>query len=100
MLLAIIMDVYTDVKSHVHDVENLHAQLETMVRRWKQNRSGERINLKAIERGLMSGNRFRKKISFSENQDDNGRSSISPSSGSPRPCQYTLIYTLKDFINC
>eukprot|EP00746_Dinoflagellata_sp_MGD_P071604 gnl/MRDRNA2_/MRDRNA2_291431_c0_seq1.p1 gnl/MRDRNA2_/MRDRNA2_291431_c0~~gnl/MRDRNA2_/MRDRNA2_291431_c0_seq1.p1 ORF type:complete len:439 (+),score=75.59 gnl/MRDRNA2_/MRDRNA2_291431_c0_seq1:142-1317(+) len=58
MLLAIIMDIYTDVKSHVRDVQNLHIQLAKMFIRWQQNKKGLRIPLKEIEHGIRCYNHW------------------------------------------
>eukprot|EP00746_Dinoflagellata_sp_MGD_P042634 gnl/MRDRNA2_/MRDRNA2_20331_c0_seq1.p1 gnl/MRDRNA2_/MRDRNA2_20331_c0~~gnl/MRDRNA2_/MRDRNA2_20331_c0_seq1.p1 ORF type:complete len:876 (-),score=112.28 gnl/MRDRNA2_/MRDRNA2_20331_c0_seq1:19-2646(-) len=55
MLIAIILDVYTDVKeSSDKQLLDLHAQIFRTLRRWRQNRRGERVTWVQISHGLMN----------------------------------------------
>jgi hypothetical protein len=49
MLLAIIMDTYTNVKGQISSSETLCEQASELVRRWLQKRRGHRVSLQYIE---------------------------------------------------
>merc|ERR1712232_520871 len=49
MLLAIVMDVYTEVKSSIgSDAETLWSQAREIYRRWRELRRGNRVSLNHI----------------------------------------------------
>lgn len=52
MLLAIIMDTYSEVKDGISSTTTLLAQLLTEIRRWRQNRRGERVTLAHVDSEL------------------------------------------------
>eukprot|EP00746_Dinoflagellata_sp_MGD_P019260 gnl/MRDRNA2_/MRDRNA2_144749_c0_seq1.p1 gnl/MRDRNA2_/MRDRNA2_144749_c0~~gnl/MRDRNA2_/MRDRNA2_144749_c0_seq1.p1 ORF type:complete len:858 (-),score=133.15 gnl/MRDRNA2_/MRDRNA2_144749_c0_seq1:10-2394(-) len=52
MLLAIIMDTYSDVKGHIQNAQTMGFQLKTLWRRWRQLRQGQRVSLTYIENQL------------------------------------------------
>lgn len=53
MLLAMIMDTYTDVKGKVSSAERLDEQIYELYRRGLQNRRGERVSLDLIRTSFM-----------------------------------------------
>merc|ERR1719161_3490254 len=54
MLLAIIMDAYSEVKANVQSADTLLFHIFTFWRRWREKRTGERVSLNHIHRQLLS----------------------------------------------
>eukprot|EP00746_Dinoflagellata_sp_MGD_P039561 gnl/MRDRNA2_/MRDRNA2_19543_c0_seq1.p1 gnl/MRDRNA2_/MRDRNA2_19543_c0~~gnl/MRDRNA2_/MRDRNA2_19543_c0_seq1.p1 ORF type:complete len:949 (+),score=147.50 gnl/MRDRNA2_/MRDRNA2_19543_c0_seq1:147-2849(+) len=54
MLLAIIMDAYSEVKANVQSSDTLCFHIATFWRRWRELRTGERVSLHHVYRQLMS----------------------------------------------
>jgi hypothetical protein len=54
MLLAIIMDAYSEVKANVQNSDTLCFHIFTFWRRWRELRAGERVHLSHVYRQLMS----------------------------------------------
>lgn len=54
MLLAIIMDTYTNVKGQISSSETLCEQASELVRRWLQKRRGHRVSLHHIEKSYVT----------------------------------------------
>lgn len=69
MLLAIIMDVYTDVKGRIHQAQGINEEIAKVLRRWKQNRRGHRLTLRKIKKFLACHSTWRRN-STSHHSDD------------------------------